>query len=289
MKQSGWTKCPNKLLKLLTGSELKTYLLESSTEYEMSIADICRHNISKATVYRARKKISELPPAIECTGNFTQVDDRAIQDLPGNELLVYIYLRAKNRIDGWDFSAERIAKDIGMSTKPVQRILSTLEKDYGLLERRRGKGRRMIYTIFVYEPIIKESIFEKAKRGGYKHSDGGNFNLFQIYLASHGNKFTQKGADHSPLRNATIIDLTGKVFKIFKLHDSEKYGAGSIPNNDYKQRVNEFLNGKGSRKDAGKADFPLFVEWLGGRLIPEVYWDGEGERIDKPLEYISEF
>ncbi len=288
MNQSGWTKCPNELLKHLSGAELKTYLLESSTEYEMSIADICRHNISKATVYRARKKISELPPAIEYKKNFTKVDDRAIQDLPGNELLVYIYLLAKSSINGWDFSAERIANDIGMSTKPVQRILSTLEKDYGLLERRRGKGRRMIYTIFVYQPIIKESIFEKAKRGGYKHGDGGELHFFQMYITSHGNKFTQKGAEHNPLKNSTIMDLAGKVFKIFKIHDSEKYGAG-ISSEDYIRYVREFLNGKGSSKDAGKADFPLFVEWLGGKLIPEVYWDGEGERIDKPLEYIYDF
>jgi len=288
MNQSEWTKCPNELLKSLSGAELKTYLLESSTEYKMSIADICRHNISKATVYRARKKIADLPPAITCKGKFTKVDDRAIKDLPGNELLVYIYLKAKDSIDGWDFSAERIANDIGMSTKPVQRILSTLEKDYGLLERRRGKGRRMIYTVFVYRPIIKESIFEKAKRGGYKSGDEGRINLFQMYITSHGNKFTQKGAGHNPLKNATIMDLAGKVFKIFKLHDSEKYGDG-IRNDDCRRYISDFLNGKGSRKDAGKADFPLFVEWLGGKLIPEVYWDKEGNRVDKPLEYISDF
>lgn len=282
MNQSGWTKCPNELLKLLSGAELKTYLLESSTEYKMSIADICRHNISKATVYRARKKISELPPAIKCKKNFTKVDDRAIQDLPGNELLVYIYLTAKSKIDGWDFSAERIANDIGMSTKPVQRILLTLEKDHRLLERRRGKGRRMIYTIFIYKPIIKESIFEKAKRGGYKPGDEGRIYLFQMYITSHGNKFIQKGAEHNPLKNATIMDLGGKVFKIFELHDSRKYGD-SICNDDYKRYVREFLNGK----DAGKADFPLFVEWLGGKLIKDWYWDGEGKRIDKPLESIS--
>ena len=271
-----YTACQNHLIIELTGNQLKVILLGANHFCNLSYM-AAGYNIAKSTMHQAIKMIEEMPryedwkEVVENTksanNNFTPVPNHLIEDLKGNELLVYIYILQKSRIkktDGkaYNFAAARIANDIKLGVRAVERVLKQLEdRDWPLLQRERTAGtRRIEYTILK----AKESIFDKAKRSGYSYDDPCSNILFQEFLEHHDEHFRTEDA-HGPLSDKVI---TQKVQFLFS------FWGDTVKAKEYAQRIKSFLE----LKSKANAHFPVFVEWIGSETNPGVFFDANGDR-----------
>lgn len=92
----------------------------------------------------------------DLTGNFTKVSNNLIGslELSPTEKLIYIYISGQKK--GWNFSNDRIAKELDLNSKTVRKHLQSLEKK-GLLQRCLRSNRRYDYLLTDYNDVMGDN------------------------------------------------------------------------------------------------------------------------------------